>query len=200
MDFRYRHGHRRGMTLELESRRLTLTPLRRSDIDLLIDLYTDPDVVRFAGESMHEDEIRRQLPVWTRRGANGSLGIWCVSDNATGEKLGTAALLPMPVDEDRTDFGLLRPGSMPDADIEIGFFLKPAAWGSGYATEACRRLVAFAFEESPLTEIVATHDPGNVASRRVLEKSGFVARGWRRSYGERGPFLAITREHWLASR
>ena len=88
---------------------------------------------------------------------------------------------------------------MPDAEIEVGYFLKPSAWGKGIATEACRRIVQCAFEESPLEEVVATFDPGNTASRNVLLKAGFTDRGTRRSYGEDGPYFRITREEWLES-
>ena len=88
---------------------------------------------------------------------------------------------------------------MPDNDIEIGFFLKRSAWGQGYATEISRRLLRFAFEESPLTEVVATFEPGNDASRSVLEKSGFVDHGVRWCYGEESPDYRIARSDWLAA-
>ena len=89
---------------------------------------------------------------------------------------------------------------MPDGDIEVGYFLKPSAWGKGYATEACRRIVRFAFEESPLTEVVATFEIGNKGSQRVLEKAGFVSHGMRRCYGVDGVDYRIKRDDWLRSR
>jgi RimJ/RimL family protein N-acetyltransferase len=104
----------------------------------------------------------------------------------------------MPVEENVTDYSLVVPGKMPDGDIEIGYFLKRSAWGKGYATEACERLIQMAFEESPLTEIVANFDEGNVASRKVLEKLGFVNHGTMRCYGTDGPNYRLTRDDWLA--
>ena len=103
----------------------------------------------------------------------------------------------MPIEETHTDYELVVSGQLPDGDIEIGYYLKPSSWGKGYATEICRRLLQFAFEESPLAEVVATHDPGNEASRRVLLKSGFIDRSPGRSYGVDGFFYRITREEWL---
>ena len=103
----------------------------------------------------------------------------------------------MPVEEDDTDFSLVISGQIPDGDIEIGYFLKPSAWDKGYATEAGRRLLRMAFEKSRLTEIVATFEVGNVASRNVLKKVGFVDRGMMRCYGEEGPNYRITRDEWL---
>jgi RimJ/RimL family protein N-acetyltransferase len=188
------------MNLVLYSKRLTFTPFNASDVDLAIELFTDAEVLKFAGGVMEEDEIRRDMSNWTKRGGNGCIGIWCISDQDSGEKLGSAALLPMPVEEDDTDFSLVIPGRMPDGDVEIGYFLKRSAWGQGYATETSKRLIRMAFEESPLTEVVATFDIGNVASRNVLEKGGFVNRGTMRCYGEEGPNYRITRDEWLRSR
>ena len=127
------------------------------------------------------------------------LSVWCISDRGSGEKLGTAALLPIPIEEDDTDFDLVVPGRMPDGDVEIGYFLKQSTWGRGYATEAASRVIQMAFEDSPLTEVVATFEDGNASSQHVLEKVGFVDRGMRRCYGEDGPDFRITRAEWLAA-
>jgi RimJ/RimL family protein N-acetyltransferase len=182
--------------LVLRSDRLSLTPLQASDVDLVIEMFTNPEVLRYAGGAMKEIEIRKDMANWTKRGGDGCIGIWCISDRNSGEKLGTAALLPIPVDEDDTDFSLVVPGQMPESDIEVGYFLKQSAWGEGYATESCKRLLRMAFEASPLTEVVATFEAGNAASRNVLEKSGFIDRGMMRCYGEDGPNYRITRDEW----
>ncbi len=188
------------MNLVLHSERLTLSPYDASDIDLALEMFTDPDVLKYAGGVVGEDEIRGQMASWIKRGGNGCIGIWSVSKRRTGEKLGSAALLPMPVEEKDTDYSLVIPGQMPDGDVEIGYFLKQSAWGKGYATEACKRLVQMAFEESPLTEIVANFEAGNVASRNVLEKVGFVSHGTMRCYGTDGPNYRLTRNEWLRLR
>ena len=184
------------MSLILHSKRLTLTPFDAPDLDLAIEMFTDPEVLRFAGGVMEEEEIRRYMSNWTKRGGNGCIGIWCVSDRNSGEKFGSAALLPIPIEEDDTDFSLVIPGRMPNGDVEIGYFLKQSAWGKGYATEACKRLVRMAFEESRLTEVVATFEVGNIASQSVLEKAGFIDHGLMRCYGEDGPNYRIARDEW----
>ena len=188
------------MQLELLTERLRLTPFAASDIDLAIALFTDPEVLKYAGGAVEEEQIRSDMPNWVKRGGNGCIGIWCISVRDTAEKVGSAALLPMPIEEDDTDFSLVIPGQMPDGDVEIGFFLKRTAWGQGYATEASRRLLQLAFEASPLTEVVATFEAGNAASRHVLLKAGFVDRGMRRCYGEEAPDYRITRDEWLSLR
>ena len=184
----------------LLSNRLKLTPFVEDDVDIALAMFTDPEVLKYAGGAITEAEVRAELPKWVRRGGNGCIGIWCISDRASGEKLGTAALLPIPIEENDTDFDLVVPGRMPDGDVEIGYFLKRSAWGSGYATEAANRVIQMAFEDSPLTEVVATFEEGNVVSQKVLEKVGFVDFGTRRCYGEDGPDFRITRNEWLAAR
>ncbi|MGI9232172.1 MAG: GNAT family N-acetyltransferase [Woeseiaceae bacterium] len=185
------------MDLILYSDRLKLAPFDMADLDLAIEMFTDPDVLRYAGGAVAEAEIREEMPKWTRRGGNGCIGIWRISAQASAEKFGTIALLPMPVEEDDTDFSLVIPGQMPTGDVEIGYFLKRSAWGFGFATEACERVLRMAFEESPLAEIVATFEEGNIASRNVLEKAGFIDHGLMRSYGEDSPNYRITRDEWL---
>ena len=187
------------MNLVLHSERLTLRPLEKDDEDLVVEMFTDPQVREFTGGIQDPDDIRRDMQLTTRRGGDGFIGIWCVADRQSGEKLGTLALLPIPVEKTSTDFSLVVPGEMPEGDIEIGFYFKRSAWGKGYATEASRRLLQAVFEESPLTEVVATFDPANSGSRNVLEKAGFIDRGVARSYGEDGPNYRITRDEWATS-
>jgi RimJ/RimL family protein N-acetyltransferase len=56
---------------------------------------------------------------------------------------------------------------------ELGWYLSPRFWGRGYATEISALLLGFGFGDLGLPAVVATCDPANLASRRVLEKSGF---------------------------
>jgi RimJ/RimL family protein N-acetyltransferase len=184
------------MNLNLHSRRLTLAPYTQEDLDLSLEMFTDPQVVRYAGDVLSEQQVTDRMSTWAKRGGEGWIGIWTVSDRITGEKYGSVALLPMPIEEDETDYDLVVPGHIPKGDVEIGYYLKRSAWGFGYATEACRRLLQFAFEETPLTEVVATFHTDNLASRNVLEKSGFSDRGSMRCYGKDGVNFRITRNEW----
>ena len=180
------------------SERLSLTPLAVTDVDVAIEMFTNSAVTQFIGGVMSKADIRREMPVWTKRGGAGCIGIWCISNRVTGEKYGSACLLPMPINEDDTNWDHVISGVMPDGDVEVGYFLKEEAWGKGYATEVCRRLLRFAFEETPLEEIVATFDDEHEASKRVLEKSGLSCRGRRWAYGQDGSDWRISRSEWMA--
>lgn len=189
------------MDLTLATERLLLRPVTLSDIDLAVELFTDPGVVRHVGGLMTPDAIVKEMPMWTRRGGDGGcIGVWCVSDRQTSEKLGTGALLPMPIEDDDTDWDTVVENEMPDSDVEVGYILKQSAWGKGYATEICRRLLQFAFEQTSLDEVVATFDDEHRKSRHVLVKCGFTDHGRRFCYGEDSVNFRITREEWIAGR
>jgi len=68
----------------------------------------------------------------------------------------------------------LRVGEQPRNAAEIGYSLLAQYRMQGFATEAVRALVAAAFERSDLARIDACCVPGNVASRRLLERIGFT--------------------------
>ena len=58
--------------------------------------------------------------------------------------------------------------------VEVGWRLAAAHWGQGYATEGARAALAAGFGGLGLEEVVSFTVPGNVASRRVMEKLGMV--------------------------
>jgi len=60
-----------------------------------------------------------------------------------------------------------------DGTVEIGYSILPELRGRGYATEAARRLVRWAFAHRRVTRVVAEADPANARSVRVLDKLGF---------------------------
>lgn len=187
------------MNLELLTDRLLLRPLHLDDVELGVEMFTDPEVARYVGGGLQTvEKIREEMPLYVRRCGGGCIGNWCVLDKEAAEKIGTCGLLPMPVDEDDTNWGLIEGPNIPDCDIEVGYILKPSVWGKGYVTEICKRLLRFAFEETPLEYIVASIDERNNKSKRVLTKSGFLEEDNRLSYGEISPFFRITREQWLS--
>ena len=59
----------------------------------------------------------------------------------------------------------------------VGFWVDPAHWGKGIATEAARALVAFAFAEMGAAAVLSSHATWNEASQRVIEKLGMQLLG-----------------------
>jgi RimJ/RimL family protein N-acetyltransferase len=64
---------------------------------------------------------------------------------------------------------------MPTYDaLNVSYHLHPTVWGRGFATEVVRESLTFAFQELKAARVMGLARPGNPASRRVLEKCGFV--------------------------
>ena len=183
------------MQLSFSTERLDIVPLTVDDLDLVVEVFTDPEVRRYTGGPMDESDLRHEMASTVRRGGNGCIGIWCIRSHE-GEKLGTLALLPMPVEDHDTDFSLVVDGEWPEADIEIGFYLKRGAWGKGYTTEAACGLIQRVFESGSLDEIAATCEAANAPSRNVLKKLGFRHLGTRRAYGQDAPYFLLRRGDW----
>ena len=59
----------------------------------------------------------------------------------------------------------------------LGYCYDEPAWGHGFATEAARALLGWAFDTLDLNRVQAETDTRNLASARVLEKLGFVHEG-----------------------
>ncbi len=57
---------------------------------------------------------------------------------------------------------------------EIGYCLNRNYWGRGYMTKACKAVLDFGFNYLGLNKIVIRHHLGNIGSKRVIEKSGFI--------------------------
>ena len=91
---------------------------------------------------------------------------------------------------------------LPGPDDELGYALHPGYWGRGLIPEAARELLRWGFEELGLRTIWCGHYEGNLKSRRVIEKCGFVYRFSQETdvplMGERRltHFFALTREEW----
>src|ERR1039458_7683060 len=58
--------------------------------------------------------------------------------------------------------------------VEVGWRLAFDSWGRGLATEGARAVVRYGFEEMGLDSLVSFTVPGNVRSRRVMEKIGMT--------------------------
>lgn len=186
--------------LTLETERLILTPFRPEDVDIAKKVLCDEQVMRYVADPETPEAVETHMKDAVKRGAGGRIGIWCITRKDTGEKIGDTVFMPVPIDEDDYDWSLLVPDAYPDAHIEVGYLLIPAAWGQGFATETCQRLVRFGFEMTTLDQIVACTDHDNANSQHVLQKSGLRRNGVKRVYAEDGvPWFELTRAEWEAA-
>jgi tRNA (cmo5U34)-methyltransferase len=93
---------------------------------------------------------------------------WAVTLRETGETAGRVGIGP------REELG---------GEVELSYAISERHAGRGYATEAAKAAVWWAFERGGLDYLAALALPGDAASRRVLDKLGFVPAGTRRFAG-----------------
>lgn len=151
------------MDVFLETERLLLRRFTEADADNLFDLDSDPAVMRFlsGGTATPRDVIQREiLPRFLGSYERyAGLGFWAAIEKATGAFLGW--------------FGFHPSDGIPD-EVALGYRLRRAAWGKGYATEGARALIRKGFTELGVRRVIATTYQDNLASRRVMEKAGLT--------------------------
>jgi RimJ/RimL family protein N-acetyltransferase len=151
----------------LETGRLTLRRFTADDEDHLFELDSDPAVMRFitGGKPTPRAEIRdRLIPSFlSYYQGSGEFGYWAAEATPSGQFLGLFHFQPAQP---------AQPGQ--NGEAELGYRLRRAAWGNGYATEGCRSLIRKGFTELGVQRVTAQTMTVNAASRRVLEKSGMT--------------------------
>jgi ribosomal-protein-alanine N-acetyltransferase len=65
-----------------------------------------------------------------------------------------------------------------DCRCEVGYMMLPEFWNKGLMTEALKKMIPLAFGPMNFHSIEANLNPGNEASRRILEKLGFEKEGY----------------------
>jgi RimJ/RimL family protein N-acetyltransferase len=140
--------------------RMTLRRVTKDDIDLFVELDSDPAVMRYltGGRPTPRTWVETVMLVRVlEEYERGVPGRWLAHDRVTGEFLGW--------------FGLDSDTSPPDAR-ELGYRLKATAWGRGLATEGSLALIEYSFTGLRLRRVWAQTMAVNRGSRRVLEKAG----------------------------
>jgi len=148
----------------LHTARLRLRPFDDSDRDALFALQSNAHVLRYWDSPPWSDRPRAERFITAcRQMAEEGTGVRLAVDRVSdGEFIGWCHLTRWNPD--------YRSASM-------GYCFDDAAWGQGYATEAVRALLQWAFDTIELNRVQAETDTRNTASARVLEKLGFVREG-----------------------
>jgi RimJ/RimL family protein N-acetyltransferase len=144
----------------LETERLVLRAFEESDLDALYKAHSDVEVARWLYNEPRTLEQARDLLGRKIAGELLAEGDWlssAVIERGTGNFVGDVALHWVS-EEHKTG--------------EIGFIFDPDYQGRGYATDAARALVDFAFDGMGFHRVIGRTEARNVASARVLEKLG----------------------------
>lgn len=142
--------------MKLESERTLLRSFQKEDLPELIELMSDPEVMKYTGfrKPQTEEKIKESLSKWSNDDENG-LGVWCVEKKGSGEFVGWFML---------KDTGHPYP--------EIGFMLAKKMWGQGLATEVSKTLLRYAFKTLKKEKVIASTVSENDQSISVIKKLG----------------------------
>lgn len=170
----------------LTSARLRLEPVCPGHYAGLRALNADPLVTRFIGGKPETPEdtlamIGRVQDRWQTAGYSW----WSFIEQATGELVGAGCIQHLGHDPANAD--------------EIGWRLRPDRWGRGYATEAARRMAAFAFDDLGAQLLAAICDPRNTDSARVMQRLGMQYRGEQTWNAQRVSVYDMSADEWKSA-
>ncbi|MBV8062327.1 MAG: GNAT family N-acetyltransferase [Nevskia sp.] len=175
----------------LRSERLVLRRFTLDDLPLLLQLNADPQVMRWLGGVMNEQQTAEMLQtrILGYYDANPGLGIWATLLRDGGECIG---------------FHLLN-HLHGETLIQVGYRLFPRHWAKGYATEMTVTLLDYGYRQLGLEVIAAITALDNHASQHVLHKAGLERLADRAfphpAYAPYGPMAYFERSapEWLAA-
>jgi ribosomal-protein-alanine N-acetyltransferase len=140
---------------------VTFRRLREDDADHLFTVLGDPQVMRFSLRGpLPRDDMPRWLNHLIKDYADGKPSQYAVLDRGDGQFLGFCGLMPFQDPDEQ-------------AEHEIGYRFRPFCWNKGIATQAVRSTLTYMFGQFPLPAIAAVVEKENIASVRVLQKTGF---------------------------
>lgn len=144
----------------LKTNRLILRTFEESDIDPLSLINQDPKVCEFLPAISNRASTEKLIQIFIHHQQDHGFSPYAVELKSTNEMIGWCGLMIPSFDAH----------FMPA--IEIGWRLSSQQWNQGYATEAAKAVLQYAFEELKLNEIVSFTAIENIRSRRVMEKIG----------------------------
>lgn len=179
----------------LETKRLILRPVSRSDADAMIALISNFEISKWLSrvafpygapeaEEFFAAVLDNDNPDHVRPRA-----IELKTD--PGRMIGVIAVEPHSVE-----------GSVLSEAAEFGYWIGQPFWGRGLVSEAAFAILPVSFDLGGYDKLTAGHFDGNSASKRILEKCGFVDVGpktiFSKARGEdvSGRDLELSRKRW----
>jgi len=148
-------------TPTLETERIILRSLKISDAEAIYNNWTsDPDVAKFMRWSVHNsiDETITWLTYAEKNVSDKNSYDWLFVHKDTKEPFGSGGIFY------NSKYNM----------FELGYCIRKALWGQGFAMEASKAILEFATRKLRKSDFFACHANENPASGRVLEKLGFI--------------------------
>ena len=146
----------------IETPRLRLRNWRDEDLQPWFEMGADPRVMEFF-PGVYDRERSDSIAASVRQRNEANTYGWWIVEEKNGEPF--AGVIQLDEVSFEAHFTPVR---------EIGWRLPVEFWGRGYATEAARAVLEYAFERLAMDEVVALTTVMNVRSRRVMERLGMT--------------------------
>ncbi|WP_226671779.1 GNAT family N-acetyltransferase [Rossellomorea aquimaris] len=160
----------------METARFRLRQMQEADAPNVFDYFSKDEVTRYYDlDSFQEEKQAKEIiEKWNER-FHVNEGIrWGIALNDSNEIIGSCGFHQWEKEHFKA---------------EVGFEVHPAYWRQGVISEVLQPILRYGFEEMALNRIEAYYDPENTASKRSLEKAGFIFEGiLRKASFEKGVF------------
>ena len=140
--------------------RLGFRRWKEDDIDFALGLWADIEVTNLidARGKLTKQQVQDLLSKEIMTDKSYGIQYWPIFLRSNEEHIGCCGLRPYDVS-----------GKI----FEIGFHIRSKHWGCGFASEAARAVIEYAFTTLDASALFAGHNPKNEASRHLLDKLGF---------------------------
>ena len=153
----------------LETERLLLREMTQDDLPALQGILQDEETMYAYNGAFDEAETQAWLDRQLSRYAQYGFGLWAVVLKESGGMIGQCGLTMQPWRGDEV--------------LEVGYLFNRAFWHHGYATEAARGYMEYAFDRLGAREVCSIIRETNLPSRRVAERNGMTVRDtWVKHY------------------
>lgn len=146
--------------LILETERLRLREFIPEDAGALAAVLGDPVAMQYYPAAFDRQGVENWIEKNRERYRCDGFGLWAMLLRQSGELIGDCGCALQEVEGRR--------------EIEVGYHVRRDLWGRGYATEAARACMRYAFQKLGAQRVISIIRPENLPSRRVAGKNGLV--------------------------
>ncbi|SRR5579871_2501183 len=144
-----------------ETSRLFLREFKETDLDDLMEIFGDPEVMRFSLTGVKsKDDVKKLIDSAGRSNARDGLAQWAVILKETGALIGECGILSQTIDDKR--------------EYEITYRFAKRHWRQGYATEAAAACCRYGFNVKSIPRLISIIEAENQSSIRVAERVGMA--------------------------
>lgn len=142
----------------LETERLRLRPLKLTDVQNLMKIFSDPIAMEHYPGTKSEQEAKEWIE-WNHSNYHSfNVGLWAVELRSTGEFIGQCGIVPQKIEGEML--------------MEIGYLFIRDHWSNGYATEAAKACLNYGISKCKFPKVISLIDPANQPSVAVATRIG----------------------------